>query len=289
MNRGFGDAVDLGWKLAAALQGWGGPGLLYSYEAERRPVQDHVIRAAHENMKTLSSDLVADDLDVGTPAGDVVRRDAHRRIQETKYAEFHDLDLDLDLGRSPVVARAGSRLPHAWLPDGRSLYDVLGPGLTLLAQPGDQTAALREVCARRPPDRRGPPRRQERWRSAGGPSRPARPAHSLVRPRSTERPGRPGGPCDGLCATHAASPMTRLPVLRARRSRRDRSGTLCDYPFNRLPSTPTIRRAGSIVTTEEAAWPTRCRASGRGSTECRTSAPQRGRRDHPAPAEARSP
>jgi 2-polyprenyl-6-methoxyphenol hydroxylase-like FAD-dependent oxidoreductase len=66
MNTGFGEAVDLGWKLAAALQGWGGPGLLDSYEAERRPVQDHVIRAAHENMKTLSSDFVADDLDAGT-------------------------------------------------------------------------------------------------------------------------------------------------------------------------------------------------------------------------------
>jgi 2-polyprenyl-6-methoxyphenol hydroxylase-like FAD-dependent oxidoreductase len=151
MNTGFSDAVDLGWKLAAALQGWGGPGLLDSYEAERRPVQDHVIRAAHENMKTLSSDLVADDLDAGTPAGDVARRDARRRIQETKYAEFHALDLvlDLDLGRSPVVAGAGSRLPHAWLPDGRSLYDVLGPGLTLIARSGDETSRLREICAQR--------------------------------------------------------------------------------------------------------------------------------------------
>jgi 2-polyprenyl-6-methoxyphenol hydroxylase-like FAD-dependent oxidoreductase len=38
MNSGVGDAIDLGWKLAAMLQGWGGPQLLASYEAERRPV-----------------------------------------------------------------------------------------------------------------------------------------------------------------------------------------------------------------------------------------------------------
>jgi 2-polyprenyl-6-methoxyphenol hydroxylase-like FAD-dependent oxidoreductase len=38
MNTGVGDSVDLGWKLAAILQGWGGPRLLDSYEPERRPI-----------------------------------------------------------------------------------------------------------------------------------------------------------------------------------------------------------------------------------------------------------
>lgn len=37
-NTGIGDAIDLGWKLSAVLDGWGGPALLDSYEAERRPV-----------------------------------------------------------------------------------------------------------------------------------------------------------------------------------------------------------------------------------------------------------
>ena len=37
MNTGVGDAIDLGWKLAGTLAGWGGPGLLASYEAERHP------------------------------------------------------------------------------------------------------------------------------------------------------------------------------------------------------------------------------------------------------------
>lgn len=152
LNTGIGDAVDLGWKLAAVVQGWAGPALLDSYEAERRPVQDRVIRAASENMRTLSTDLVANDLEADTPAGAAARRAAHERIQETKGAEFHALDLVLDLDHraSPVVAdTAGGRLPHAWLPDGRSLYDLLGPGFTLLTRTGDDTAALKEGCRRR--------------------------------------------------------------------------------------------------------------------------------------------
>ncbi|MEJ2869764.1 FAD-dependent monooxygenase [Actinomycetospora sp. OC33-EN08] len=154
LNTGIGDSVDLGWKLAAVLQGWGGPDLLASYEAERRPVQERVIRAAEDNMRTLSTDLLADDLDASTPAGEDARRAAHERIQATKHAEFHALDLVLNLDHrgSPVIAggpHAGKRLPHAWLPDGRSVYDVLGPGLTLLTRPGDDATELEKVCARR--------------------------------------------------------------------------------------------------------------------------------------------
>ncbi len=46
MNTGVGDAVDLAWKLAATLQGWGGPNLLRSYEIERRQVGDRNIGAS---------------------------------------------------------------------------------------------------------------------------------------------------------------------------------------------------------------------------------------------------
>src|SRR6185295_11649388 len=46
MNGGVGDAVDLGWKLAGTLQGWGGPGLLASYEVERRQVGDRNVGAS---------------------------------------------------------------------------------------------------------------------------------------------------------------------------------------------------------------------------------------------------
>ena len=38
INLGFEDARNLGWKLAATVQGWGGPALLDSYSKERQPV-----------------------------------------------------------------------------------------------------------------------------------------------------------------------------------------------------------------------------------------------------------
>ena len=38
INTGFEDARNLGWKLAAVIQGWGDEALLDSYYAERRPV-----------------------------------------------------------------------------------------------------------------------------------------------------------------------------------------------------------------------------------------------------------
>ena len=46
MNSGVGDAVDLSWKLAATLQGWGGPALLTSYEIERRQIGERNVEAS---------------------------------------------------------------------------------------------------------------------------------------------------------------------------------------------------------------------------------------------------
>src|SRR5213596_1998172 len=46
MNSGVGDAIDLSWKLAATLQGWGGPALLDSYESERRQVGERNVGAS---------------------------------------------------------------------------------------------------------------------------------------------------------------------------------------------------------------------------------------------------
>ncbi len=156
LNTGLGDAVDLGWKIAATLDGWAGPALLDSYEIERRPIQERVIREATANMGVTSPELLAAGLDDDSAAGESARRAAGARIQATKRAEFHALDLVLDVRvtPSPVIADgdtaaggpaaaaagppaagspvAGALLPHAWLPGGRSLYDELGDGFTLV-------------------------------------------------------------------------------------------------------------------------------------------------------------
>ncbi len=46
MNTGIQDATNLGWKLAAAIQGWAPPGLLDTYHAERHPVGKAVLRSS---------------------------------------------------------------------------------------------------------------------------------------------------------------------------------------------------------------------------------------------------
>lgn len=45
LNVGIQDAMNLGWKLVAEMHGWGVPGILDSYEAERRPVAARIIKA----------------------------------------------------------------------------------------------------------------------------------------------------------------------------------------------------------------------------------------------------
>jgi 2-polyprenyl-6-methoxyphenol hydroxylase-like FAD-dependent oxidoreductase len=169
LNTGLGDAVDLGWKLAAVLHGWGGPALLDSYELERRPVHERVIEAATANMSVLSTELLAENLEKEGPDGARARRLVHERIQQTKAEEFHSLELVLEIcyEHSPVIAsegvppshhgdrdrpraRPGARLPHAWLAPGRSLYDELGAALTLLVldhQAGDEgPEAIERAC-----------------------------------------------------------------------------------------------------------------------------------------------
>ena len=162
LNTGIGDAVDLGWKIAAVLDGWGGPALLDSYEVERRPIQLRVIREATANMQVTSPELLSPHLDDDTAEGHAARRAADARIQQTKDAEFHALDLvlDVDVENSPVISRhptrversagaiPGHRLPHRWLSVDRSLYDELGHGLTLLLLAANPAAAAIERAAR---------------------------------------------------------------------------------------------------------------------------------------------
>jgi 2-polyprenyl-6-methoxyphenol hydroxylase-like FAD-dependent oxidoreductase len=150
-NTCVGDAVNLGWKLAAVLQGWAPAGLLDSYEPERRPVALRTIDAAGSQEAFLAPSFAADELDADGPAGEALRAEVARALQ-AKDPEFHSLGLVLgyDYPDSPVVvpdgtpraeqqvttydptAAPGARLPHVWLPDGSSIYDLLGDGFAVL-------------------------------------------------------------------------------------------------------------------------------------------------------------
>jgi aromatic ring hydroxylase-like protein len=182
------------------LDGWGGPALLDSYQIERRPIQERVIREATANMAVTSRELLADNLEDDDAAGERARRAAGERIQQTKRPEFHSLDLVLGvtIADSPVIRQGaptadfapGTLLPHAWLGAGRSLYDELGDGFTLLLRrPGADYRAI-EGAARL----RGVPLKvlELRDRDTGGP------ALALIRPDQYVAWAGQHAPGDGL-------------------------------------------------------------------------------------------
>jgi 2-polyprenyl-6-methoxyphenol hydroxylase-like FAD-dependent oxidoreductase len=134
-NTGIGDAVNLGWKLAAVLHGWAPSGLLDSYQAERRPVASQTIAEAARNMATLGPELADPRLAGADDEFAAALPGARAAIERAKDREFHGLDLVLEYtyAGSPITAAgAGERLPHRWFGPGKSLYDHLGPEFTLI-------------------------------------------------------------------------------------------------------------------------------------------------------------
>ena len=165
MNTGVGDAVDLGWKLAATLQGWGGPNLLASYEVERRQIGDRNVgasRYASLGRRKWRSQY-RPDITHDTPEGQATRDNlAHiADIEQRKTNEMIGAELGYRYVGSPIISEEpggpehlfrhyvpttwpGARLPHVWLDGGEPIQDRIGAGYTLLrlrAQDAD-TAAL---------------------------------------------------------------------------------------------------------------------------------------------------
>ncbi len=152
MNTGLADAVDIGWKLAAVLHGWGDEGLLATYEMERRPVHERIVDEAITNHSVLPKQLEQRDLEDDGVAGETARRELATTIRATKTREFDTLGVQLgsNYSGSPIVIPDGSQAPephystyvpsahpgclapHAWLEEGRSLYDLFCPDFTLL-------------------------------------------------------------------------------------------------------------------------------------------------------------
>ncbi len=154
MNTGMGDIVDLGWKLEAVLAGWGGPGLMPSYEAERLPIGRRNVGFATENYHFAhekfegSAAAIADP----TPEGDAVRHALGKQMvaRRSQIHVFEGVALGYRYDPSPIVcpdgrppppemkieyvanSSIGARAPHAWLSDGRSILDLFGRGFVLL-------------------------------------------------------------------------------------------------------------------------------------------------------------
>ncbi|HTH34590.1 MAG TPA: FAD-dependent monooxygenase [Xanthobacteraceae bacterium] len=167
MNTGLGDAVDLAWKLAAALDGWGGPALIDSYEIERKPVARRIVREATENQGPIGEAATRALIRAPGAEGDRARallRDEILR-ERTRVFVSDGLVLGYHYDPSPVIvpdgtaapeeavskytptARPGSRAPHAWLAEGRSTLDLFGDGFALLAFNGAAGDAAPIVAA----------------------------------------------------------------------------------------------------------------------------------------------
>ena len=161
MNTGIQDAVDLSWKLAAMLEGWGGDGLLDSYTIERQPIGTRNVTEASGNLRRMLSVEPHANLLDDTPQGAAIRDKVGREFSETMRREWFTLGAHLGYRYegSPIcrpdgsaappddpraytpTARPGHRAPHAWLADGRSTLDLFGRGFTLLGFGVDVKAA----------------------------------------------------------------------------------------------------------------------------------------------------
>jgi 2-polyprenyl-6-methoxyphenol hydroxylase-like FAD-dependent oxidoreductase len=150
MNSGVGDAIDLGWKLAATLQGWGGPELLASYETERRPIGARNVAASrYASLGRRKWRALWRDLD------ELVRV---AEVEQRKSNEMIGAELGYRYAGSPIIADEpggpeddfrryvpttwpGARLPHVWLDGHGAIQDRIPEGYTLLRLGGSDADA----------------------------------------------------------------------------------------------------------------------------------------------------
>jgi hypothetical protein len=161
MNTGIDDAVNLAWKLAAVAQGWAGPNLLASYEADRRPVGARNLGWSKHFADSVGTTPATAEIERDSEAGARERAAVGRRLLAHAAHEFliPGIHLGFRYANSPLVwsdgtpeppdpaneyaptARPGHRAPHVWLAPGVALFDRLGPEFTLLRLGGNGAAA----------------------------------------------------------------------------------------------------------------------------------------------------
>jgi 2-polyprenyl-6-methoxyphenol hydroxylase-like FAD-dependent oxidoreductase len=176
MNTGIDDSSNIAWKLAALLQGWGGPRLLDTYETERKPIGYRNTGASRAIANAMHDLVVPPEIEDATPAGEAARRaaaglsyikDNHFNRPEEKDAVGVQLGARYD--GSPVIVPDGApppesfveytpsgvpggRAPHVWLDGARdmgsSLFDRFGRGFTLLRlRPTAETRPFERAAA----------------------------------------------------------------------------------------------------------------------------------------------
>jgi hypothetical protein len=149
MNSGVGDAIDLSWKLAATLAGWGGPNLLKSYEIERRQIGERNVGASRyatlgrRKWRAMWRPDIREDSAAGAQTRGELAGVAD--IEQRKSNEMIGAELGYRYVDSPIICNIpggpehlfreynpttwpGARLPHVWLDDGTPIQDRIHDG-----------------------------------------------------------------------------------------------------------------------------------------------------------------
>ncbi|CAI7633378.1 unnamed protein product [Penicillium manginii] len=173
MNMGLADAWDLGWKLAATIQGWGGTNLLKKYEQERRPVAALMQHWSKIHMKLmgLSTAVKLDPIVIESmdEHGIALREEIDQYVQEN---DDHNQSFGVEMGyryesnlavlnEQVDVEKAapqfdsrnyipttfpGSRVAHVALSDGSAISDGFGKGFTMVASLQKEAVAAGDQC-----------------------------------------------------------------------------------------------------------------------------------------------
>ncbi|QFU77207.1 FAD-monooxygenase [Halioglobus maricola] len=173
MNTGVWDAADLGWKLAAVLNGWGGEALLDSVE-ERRKIALQNRAAAISNMtdRFAIEGFIQEQraqTDIESADAEMIRSQISTEIERIGNAENESWGIEhgyryidsnviaypqdsseapeFDHLRAQPSAWPGSRLPHFYLGDGQPIYDKLGNEFTIICLDSADTAPLEEAAS----------------------------------------------------------------------------------------------------------------------------------------------
>ena len=163
LNTGICDVWDISWKLAATLAGWGGPQILESYDAERRPVAQANTGMVHAAVmvgmplftaaQRIGADVLLADDEAGRKARDEVGRETDKGhwlhnqvgkilgyrytsplvIQDEGAGEAPKLELEGEVTKYLPTTWPGGRPPHIFLADGKtSIFDKFGKGFSLV-------------------------------------------------------------------------------------------------------------------------------------------------------------
>ena len=153
VNSGFEDARNLGWKLAAVLQGWGDDALLNSYDAERRPVfastiddfiaksieTDRAFLEAFDPMRAPAAFETAWAERSKGAVGEVHAFEPHYEGSPIVWQNTKAGHVCSAKGSHQFKARTGHHLAPVMLSNTHNVFDLLGDGFTLLALGADLT------------------------------------------------------------------------------------------------------------------------------------------------------